>query len=530
MSENLLPFLSSLTRRELVAGAAGIAAAVALPAVATAANPPPPPAPTPRSLIGKEIGPFDRSTVVAMAKALSMKPFAPPPTDLPDAIANLTYDQYRAIQSSRDNVIFKDEKLPFQLQFFHRGFYYKEKIDVSVVADGKAYAVPYTTDFFMVGSPAPALPQGDIGFAGIRLLGHINDPDRFDEVAVFLGASYFRSLGRDQNYGLSARGLALKTADASGEEFPLFRAFWVETPLADSDSVVVHALLDSQSVAGAYRFSIRPGQATDMDVESTLFPRVTLDKVGLAPASTMFFFDANGRENVDDWRPEVHDSNGLLMAAGSGETIWRPLANPHSLQVSAFVDAAPRGFGLMQRDRNPNDFQDLEANYETRPSLWVEPVGDWGQGAVTLVEIPSDSEINDNIVAYWAPHDPLDAGGQYSFAYRLHWGDGPAEEGVTRVEATRRGRALLKGDSAVRRFVIDFKPPDGGTALIDPTAKVTASVGTISDVVVYPNPLVNGWRMTFLLDPGSATTVELRAVLALDDQRPVETWLYRWTA
>jgi glucans biosynthesis protein len=510
----------------LVAGAAGLAAAVTLPAIAAADTPPP----TPRSLIGKEIGPFDRSTVIAMAKELSAKPFAPPPTDLPAAIANLTYDQYRAIQSSPDNQIFKDENLPFRLQFFHRGFYYKEKIDVSVVSDGKAYAVPYTRDFFAANAPAPALPDGDIGFAGIRLLGHINDPDRFDEVAVFLGASYFRSLGKNQNYGLSARGLALKTADPSGEEFPLFRAFWVETPVADSDSIVVHALLDSQSVAGAYRFSIRPGDATVMDVESTLFPRVTLDKVGIAPASTMFYFDANGRENVDDWRPEVHDSNGLLMAAGSGETIWRPLANPKNLQVSAFVDAAPRGFGLMQRDRNPSDYQDLEARYETRPSLWVEPVGDWGTGTVSLIEIPSDSEINDNIVAYWAPHDPLDAGGQYQYAYRLNWGDGPREDGLTRVVATRRGKALLKGESPVRRFVIDFKPPDGPAAAIDPKATVTASAGTIADVVVYPNPLVNGWRMTFTLDPGNATTVELRAVLALDDARPAETWLYRWTA
>ena len=529
MRENTPLRLSSLTRRELVAGAAGLAVAMAVPAIARASTPPPP-SPTPRSLVGKEIGPFDRSTVIAMAKDLSSKPFAPPPTDLPAAIANLTYDQYRAIQSSADNEIFKDENLPFRLQFFHRGFYYKEKIDVAVVADCKAYAVPYSSDFFTAGQIVPALPQGDIGFAGIRLLGHINDPSRFDEVAVFLGASYFRSLGRNQNYGLSARGLALKTADASGEEFPLFRAFWVETPVTDSDSVVVHALLDSQSVSGAYRFSIRPGEATVMDVESTLFPRVALDKVGIAPASTMFYFDANGRENVDDWRPEVHDSNGLLMAAGSGETIWRPLANPKNLQVSAFVDAAPRGFGLMQRNRDPNDFQDLEARYETRPSLWVEPVGDWGKGAVTLVEIPSDSEINDNIVAYWAPHDPLDAGSQYQYAYRLNWGDGPKEDGITRVVDTRRGKALLKGESPVRRFVIDFKPPDNGTTLIDPTATVTASVGTISEVVVYPNPLVNGWRMTFKLDPGSATSVELRAVMALDDARPVETWLYRWTA
>lgn len=508
--------------------AAALAASAAVPAAATTAPPPP----QPKSLLGKSLGAFDRGSVVEMARKLATKPFVPPPTDLPAVLNNLTYDQYRDIFASRDNVVFKDENLPFRLQFFHRGFYYRQKIDVSVVKDGQAFAVPYSTDLFELGPQAPhPLPAaGDLGFAGIRLLGRINAPDRFDEVAVFLGASYFRSLGRNQTYGLSARGLALNTAGADGEEFPLFRAFWVEEPVADSDTIVVHALLDSQSVAGAYRFSITPGDATAMDVETTLFPRVELTKVGLAPASSMFFFDANGREDVDDWRPEVHDSDGLLMEAGSGETIWRPLSNPHDLQISAFVDTGPRGFGLMQRTRDPRDFQDLVARYETRPSLWVEPVGDWGQGTVTLVEIPSDSEINDNIVAYWSPHDPMTAGSQYSFSYRLSWGDGPPEDGLIRVAATRRGRAMLKGSSPLRRFVIDFAPPAGGGTAVDPTATVTASGGTVSEIDVATNPLIGGWRLSFKLDPGDEKLIELRAVLKLDDDRPVETWLYRWTA
>ena len=504
----------------VAAGAGGIASAAADS----------PPAATP-SLIGASLGPFDRGTVTEIARKLAAKPFQPPSTDLPDPIKNLTYDQYRAISSSPDNMIFKAEGLPFRLQFFHRGFYYKEKIDVAVVKNDQAYSIPYSAAFFKVGDQGPAsLPTGDVGFGGIRILGHINDPNRFDEVVVFLGASYFRSLGKNQSYGLSARGLALKTGDPSGEEFPLFRAFWVEEPAPGSDSIVIHALLDSQSVAGAYRFTVSPGLPTVIDVESTLFPRVELTKVGLAPASSMFFFDANGRENVDDWRPEVHDSNGLLMINGNGETLWRPLANPHDLQISAFVDSGPHGFGLMQRTRDARDFQDLEAHYETRPSLWVEPVGDWGQGTVTLVEIPSDSEINDNIVAYWSPHDPMAAGSQYSFAYRLNWGDGPAEDGVVRVDATRRGKAILKGDTPDRLFVVDYRPAVAPDPTIDPTATVTASGGgTISDMVVYPNPLIDGWRLTFKLSPGDAKLIELRAVLKLDDARPVETWLYRWT-
>jgi len=522
---------ASPTRRDVVVSAAALAAvgaaAAAVPAVADT-----PPLQS-KSLVGASLGPFDRGTVTELARKLAAKPYQAPPADLPASIANLTYDQYQSIYASPENNIFKDDNLPFRLQLFHRGFYYREKIDVAVVKDGQAYSIPYSSDLFKFGSNVPPLGDvGDLGFGGIRLLGKINDPNRFDEIAVFAGASYFRSLGKNQNYGLSARGLALNTAGPGQEEFPIFRAFWIEQPTATDDGIIVHALLDSVSVAGAYQFSIRPGDQTIMDVEVTLFPRVDLPRAGLAPFSSMFYFDGNGREGVDDFRPEVHDSNGLLMLSGAGETIWRPLSNPHNLQVSAFVDEGPRGFGPMQRNRDPRDYQDLIARYETRPSLWIEPVGDWGKGTVTLVEIPSDSEINDNIVAFWSPGTPMTGGSQYSFAYRLYWGDGPDPDGMTRVVDTRRGRAMLKGDSPNRRIVIDYQPavpPVTTTASIDPKADVTASGGTVSEVDVMANPLINGWRLWFKLDPGNEKLIELRAVLKLDDSKPVETWLYRWT-
>ena len=252
----------------------------------------------------------------------------------------------------------------------------------------------------------------------------------------------------------------MKTADPDGEEFPIFRAFWVEKPLPDSETVVVHALLDSASVSGAYRFSIRPDESTVIDVEATLFPRVDMSKVGLAPASSMFYFGPNDRKNIDDYRPEVHDSDGLLMVNGRGERIWRPVSNPQKLQISAFEDVAPRGFGLTQRDRDPQTFQDFEATYEKRPTLWIEPVGDWGQGTVTLIEIPSDSEINDNIVAYWQPQDTIKAGSEFSFAYRQFWGHAPAPApGAAIIVATRIGRGALDGDSPIRQFIIDYSIP-----------------------------------------------------------------------
>jgi periplasmic glucans biosynthesis protein len=516
-----------MTRRQVMTSAAMTLAAASMPGVASAQD-----AEEALALI-EESGPFSRSTVIEIARALSKSDYVPPPTELPGTFADLTYDQYRDIRSDRDEAIWSKESLPFRMQLFHRGFYYAERVPVAIVSNDEAEHLAYSPDLFDFGKLVPKpYPTEDIGFAGLRLLGQINNTGKFDEIAVFLGASYFRSLGRDQFYGLSARGLALKTGLPEGEEFPLFRAFWVEKPASDSEAIVVHALLDSVSVTGAYRFTIRPGAATTMDVEAALFPRVELTSVGLAPGTSMFYFDLNGREEVDDWRPEVHDSDGLLILNGRGERLWRPLANPNKLQISSFMDAAPLGFGLMQRNRDPNAYQDFESHYDRRPSLWVEPVGDWGRGAVVLVEIPSDSEINDNIVTFWQPRQPLAAGSEFSFAYRLFWGDKPVPGGGGAiVAATRRGRATLRGESPIRRFVIDYVLPEGADDVAEePKAHVSASTGKITEITMHENPLTGGWRLTFKLDPEDADSVELRAVMTFADSAPAEIWLYRWTA
>jgi glucans biosynthesis protein len=269
-----------------------------------------------------------------------------------------------------------------------------------------------------------------------------------------------------------------------------------------------------------------------MDVETVLFPRVDLDRVGLAPGTSMFMFGPNGRHEIDDYRPEVHDSDGLLIANGRGERLWRPLANPDKLQISAFVDAGPRGFGLIQRNRDFESYQDVEAAYERRTSLWVEPVGDWGRGSVTLIEIPSESEIHDNVVAYWAPRDPIPAGSEFSFAYRLFWGTEPSPPaGGLSVASTRSGRATIDGPSPIRLFVVDYVMTGSApeTSVPEPKATVQASAGKIDHIVALRNPATGGWRLTFNLDPEDAELIELRAVIDFTDGRACETWVYRWT-
>ncbi|MBR9884934.1 MAG: glucan biosynthesis protein G [Oceanospirillales bacterium] len=479
-------------------------------------------------------GPFDRDTVQEIARELARRPFKTTPTAIPESIKGLTYDQYRAIRYRPEKAIWADEDVPYRMQMFHRGFYYSEPVEIALVEGDKATHLAYDPEQFTLDNRFEFnLPLEDIGYAGLRLHTPLNTSNIWDELVVFQGASYFRSLGRDQVYGLSARGLALKTGAAEGEEFPVFKAFWVEKPTNLANSIVVHALLDSKSTTGAYRFTIRPGVNTVMDVQATLFPRVTLTKVGLAPGTSMYYFSLNGREQIDDFRPEVHDSDGLLMVNGRGERLWRPLANPASLQISAFVDTSPIGFGLIQRNRNYVQYQDLEAHYEKRPSLWVEPLGDWGRGAVVLTEIPTNAEIHDNIVAFWQPAEPIAAGSQYSYSYRLTWGVEPRlQPGEVRVQATRSGRADVANSTQRRLFVIDYNIPvpseDKPNSL--PTARLFSSAGTTRNLVVRDNPANNGYRVSFGFDPQEEKLSELRLELNFLDQRPSETWLYRWTA
>src|SRR5690348_2523958 len=351
--------------------------------------------------------PFDASTVRQLARNLAQKPYAPPDTSLPDNLKDLNYDQYRSIRFLPEKALWRGEGLPFELQFFHRGFYFSNRVDLYQVVEGRAVTIRYSPNLFSFGKVKPPAPDADLGFAGFRLHAPINRPDYYDEVGVFLGASYFRAVGKGQVYGLSARGLSINTADPKGEEFPAFKSFWIEKPQPKTNALVVHALLDSKSAAASYRFTIRPGDTTVYDVEMNLYPRDDINQAGIASLTSMFFFDANDRIGVDDFRPAVHDSDGLAMRNGHGEELWRPLVNPRDLQISTFDDTNPRGFGLMQRQRDFRDYEDLESHFEKRPSAWAEPIGDWGVGAVPPIEIPTKQVIHDDIVCFWRSSDPL---------------------------------------------------------------------------------------------------------------------------
>jgi len=469
-------------------------------------------------------------TVPLLARALAERPHRPRADPLPQALARLTYDGYRRLQFDPAHALWRDLDLPFQLQPHHRGFLFHERVDVFEVADGHATRLRYRPEAFTYDGRPLDDPQDGLGFAGFRLLHPINRPDHFDEVCSFLGASYFRALGRGHVYGLSARGLSIGTADPAGEEFPTFTAFWVERPKPGDRHVWVHALLESPSLTGAWHFRIVPGDATVMDVVATVFPRRDVRRVGVAPSTSMFFFAPHNRDGISDYRTAVHDSDGLLMRSGAGEQIWRPLSNPQALQISGFQDENPHGFGLMQRMRAFADYNDLEAAYHRRPSLWVEPMESWAAGEVTLIEIPTRSEIHDNIVAAWTPRDGLRAGAPVTLRYRLHWlGQALGDGRLLRFASTRQGLVDQppRDQGRLRRFVLDTTPGEASTAAL-PDAEVTASAGAVENVVVQQNPETGGLRLAFELRPGTAKLVELRARLLRGGTPVSETWIYRW--
>lgn len=473
--------------------------------------------------------PFDGSTVKRLARESAAAAFKPADRSLPEGLSKLDYDAYRTLRFDPAQSLWRGAGLPFEAQFFHRGWLYPDRVDIFEVVDGTARPVAYRPEMFNFG-PGIARPTTDLGFAGFRLHAPINRPDYYDEVCVFLGASYFRAVAKHEGYGLSSRGLSLKTGNQGGEEFPAFRSFWLERPQKGTNSIVVHALLDSPSCAGALRFTIRPGDDTIMDMETALYPRVDLAEVGVGNATSMFFFSASDRNGIDDYRRAVHDSDGLMMSTGRGEEIWRPLANPQKLQISAFGDTSPRGFGLVQRHRQFDDYEDLEAHYERRPSLWVEPIGDWGEGQVQLIEIPTKDEVHDNIVAFWRPKQKLLAKTEVNYTCRLHWIDvPPVAASVARFTGFRAGAGTSSG---ARLFVLDL----AGDALkalpadVTPRVDITADKGKIEHVVALAASELGGWRISFELLPEGADTVELRLVLRNGDARLSETWLYRWTA
>jgi periplasmic glucans biosynthesis protein len=474
---------------------------------------------------------FSHATVVRMARELARQPYQAP-ASIPQPFADLNYDQYRDIRFNRNASLWLGEDRGFSIEFLHAGFIFKAPIEVNVVEGGTARPITYSPDMFQFGPLVGAPPtESQYLLSGIRIRAPLNSLEEMDEVAVFQGASYFRAVGAGQNYGISARGLAIDTAQPKGEEFPQFRTFWIERPARAAKLLTVHALLDSVSATGAFTFSISPGESTLMGVDAQIFARSDINYLGLAPLTSMYLFGGMDPVRFDDFRAAVHDSDGLGFWRSNGEWVWRSLANPKTLQISVFRENSPKGFGLSQRSRNYEDFLDLEARYEKRPSLWVQPKSSWGEGQIELIEIPAEKEIHDNIAALWRRLPGLKVGESLAYGYWLRWGEPVAESVLAQIVAARSGLSLNKQR---RLFVVEYAHPDWPGAAWsfgdDIEVHVSASRGNVANVVGGRNHENGRYRVSFELDVSGVELSELRLVLKRAGEPISETWLYRWTA
>ena len=471
---------------------------------------------------------FNPSLLVDLARILARRPYAPFPADLPEGLNQLSYDQYVQIRSLPQARVWNGEGRGFAIDPLHRGAIFGPPVRLFIVEDGVVRRIAYDPARFDFGRNQRPGNIGDIGFSGFRLFTGSATGEEPREIALFQGASFFRLAAQGQNYGSIARGLTLRPGEIRGEEFPYFRAFWIERPNPATRVLIIHALLDSESATGAFRLTVRPEEALIVDVEAQIFARSAIDHYGIASVTSTYLFGDASRRVSDDPRRSVFEAEGLQILSGAGEWLWRPLTNPSNLQISVFSDDNPKGFGLIQRQRTSGAFDDHDQKFEAKPSLWIEPIGDWGAGAVQLIEIPSDSERNDNILAYWRPKAPVSAGGYATFAYRQFWAwDPPGQPDLARVATMRIGRGSA---SRRRRFFVDFE--NGGRAfqLGKLRPQLSASPGTTTGLRLVPLSGVDRLRVDFELDPGGDTSSELRLQLVSEEGPASETLLYRWTS
>lgn len=489
--------------------------------------------------------PFSFADLTARMQALAQKPYAPDDTQLPDFLAKLSYDAYQKIQPRNDRALdLGGEGIGYKVEPFHMGWLFKEPVLIFDVKDATATEKIFTAADFDYHDPATAAAMAKIdlpGVAGFRLDYPMNQPDKIDEVAAFLGASYFRALGRGNYYGLSARGAVLNSWLAEPEEFPRFSSFYMEHTAA-GEPLTGYATLEGPSLTGAFRFTFDPGtemrQETLVEVTARFFFRKDVTEFGVAPLTSMFLYADNNRSQFDDFRPQVHDSQGLLMVNAGGEMAWRALNNPPTVANSYFHQTSPKAFGLMQRDRNFDAYQDAGARYDLRPSVLIEPLGDWGEGDIRLIEAPIKLEADDNIGVFWVPKIPFKAGDHAEFSYRLRWGNlDPDPNGtLAYVLDTRSGQGGVSGvanKQTLRKFVIDFKggpfnDPDLDPSTIDSVA--TISGGKVNFAAVSKLPDDGVMRLAIDAEIDTKDPVELRAYLIGGGRQLTETWLYQWRA
>ncbi len=511
---------------------------------------------------------FTFAQVQATAQQLAQTPDVPLPDSLPPQLRKLTPAQELGVFWNDKYRLWRKKGLPFQVDFYHLSNEgtTSPKINMVDSRSARALPLPYSPAFFNDQVPInPPLPP-NLGYAGFYVRYPINKPDSLDGFFSVLGASYFRVLAQDQVYGLSARGLAINAGlDGKPEEFPEFKEWWLHEPAPNSTEIVLDALLDSPSVTGAYGFKIHPGSVTSVDIHATLFFRRRVEWLGIAPFSSMYLYGENAPNHFGNFHPEIHDSDGVLLNTGKGDWLWRPLGQEPFFQIYKFDDENPKGFGLVQRDRDFQHYQDLNLKYNVRPSAWVIPHGNWGKGSVVVAHRPSNDPNTDNVVLFWHPDQIPQAGARMELDYTIDFymndaslpplaytketriinpapppelptGTSPASSAAKQFGPPQ---ALMTGTPSPVQFLIDFagngiegipadKPPYLYLHFDPPETR-------LRDWRLEKIGYDNSWRATFTIipfKPNVPTELHCRLTQTTQPQsnaRPLsEDWNYTW--
>ena len=507
------------TRREVLAAGLAAGALPFVPRAAAAAGPD----------MGEAV-PFSFDMLRDMAQSLAATPYVQPVVEDDALLESIDYDLHNQITYKADRMLWGDVPGAAKVRFFHPGRYFKLPVQINDLEDGEARELEFSTDLFDMPADHPARKLTHSGFAGFAVM----DPEggaRLAGGARRLLFPHLGLLGAVRHVGARARD---RLGGPGPEEFPRFTRFWLEQ--APDGGLVIYALLESERATGAYRMATAHHDGVFQDIDAALFLRGDIARLGIAPLTSMFWYGKNNHFVGPDWRPEIHDSDGLEMQLASGERIWRPLNNPPRVMANAFRADNVRGFGLAQRERSFEEYQDDGVFYEKRATVWVEPQGDWGEGSVMLVELSTNDEIHDNIGAFWNPAAAAAPGSRYDLHYKLSWVKDSPPLTAARFIATRIGIGGVPGQARPAnqvKFVLDL---DGrGLEGLDRSsgveAVVSASRGDVSLVYAYPIATTDRWRVTFDLNFGPPDQpddpIDLRLYLRHKDQAMSETWLYQ---
>ncbi len=460
--------------------------------------------------------------VIARAESLARSPYKAPAPVSP-SLGKLSFSDYGKLHLAGPVPGWIPDGR-FHLQLYPAGYLFTWPEEIFIMRHGQALPVRQAME--VAGDPglANAL-HGTVPPVGFSVYTPLTaNPHSEDEFLSFLGASYFRALGKGQTWGLSARGLAVDTAlPHHAEEFPYFRNFWIIPPRPHSRRISFCALLDSPSMTGAYRFVVKPGVTTVVDVKMVLFGRRAVRRLGIAPLTSMFLQGRFSGKRFHKLIRAAHDSDGLLVATAPGARMWWPLRNPSRLALYRFPLLNPRGFGLIQRARRSADYRAFGMHYEDRPSAWVRPVGSWGAGHLLLVELPTNTQTNDNISVFWVPAHPLPPGKPMTFAYTISWRKrDPAGKRLSYVAASRHTE-MAHGQET---YVINFagrRLARLAPGAVTPQIRVQGPA-RVTGVWAAPDGGPGRWRLQFTLVSTGSGRAMVHAALATGSTRVTESW------